>query len=168
MEKPHGRRGEVVTVPVHGLPRLMREGLKVFVVPPHLKGPRSFVVSRVSEGSGAGQLVSFEGVSSIAAAERLVGRQLLACEDDLPKDISLHDASAILGREVIDPALGELGIVEEVMVGPANDVWVIEGRRGELLLPVIDSVVSEVPSKGAITVNVPDGLGFESEGGESA
>ena len=40
------------------------------------------------------------------------------------------------------------------MVGPANDVWVIDvAGEGELLLPVIDQVVGEVPEKGAIPVN---------------
>lgn len=38
--KAHGKKGEVVTVPVHGLPSLMHEGLSVCVVPPRLKGPR--------------------------------------------------------------------------------------------------------------------------------
>ena len=47
------------------------------------------------------------------------------------------------------------------MRGPANDVWVVRGARGEILLPVIDDVVSAVPESGPIPVRVPAGLEWE-------
>ena len=52
-------------------------------------------------------------------------------------------------------------MIEEILSGPANDVWVVRGERGELLLPVIEQVVSDVPDEGAIEVRVPAGLGWE-------
>lgn len=155
--KAHGRRGEVVTVPVHGLPPLLHDGLEVSIVPPALKGPRSRVVNSVS-GDEGGMLVSLSGVDDLNSAERLVGRTLLAPWDDLPDGFELHDADALVGREVHDVRLGDLGHVTEVMRGPANDVWVVEGPHGEVLLPVIDEVVSSVPPAGAIQVSAPQGL----------
>ncbi|WP_242622205.1 16S rRNA processing protein RimM [Olsenella sp. Marseille-P4559] len=146
-----------MTVAVHGLPPLVREGLEVFVVPPRLKGPRSHVVASVSDGP-RGQLVSLSGVGGIEGADALRGRYLLARECDLPDDVALHDAEALLGREVEDERLGFLGTIGEVMVGPANDVWVIEGPFGEVLVPVVDEVVSEVPDNGPIAVRTPSGL----------
>lgn len=146
-----------MTVAVHGLPPLVREGLEVFVVPPRLKGPRSHVVTHVSEGAH-GQLVSLSGVTGIDAADGFRGRYLLAREQDLPDDVALHDAEALFGREVADESLGFLGTIEEVMVGPANDVWVVEGPFGEVLVPVVDDVVLEVPDTGVIRVRVPSGL----------
>lgn len=146
-----------MTVAVHGLPPLVREGLEVFVVPPRLKGPRSYVVTHVSEGAH-GQLVSLSGVTGINEADGLRGRYFLAREKDLPDDVALHDAEALFGREVTDECLGFLGTIEEVMVGPANDVWVIEGPFGEVLVPVVEDVVLEVPDTGAIRVCVPSGL----------
>ena len=59
--KTHGRKGEVVTVPVHGLPSLMRKGLEVAVVPPPLKGPRVRSVASADDGD-RGQLVRLAGV----------------------------------------------------------------------------------------------------------
>ena len=157
VEKSHGRTGEVVTVAVHGLPPLVREGLEVFVVPPRLKAPRSFMVTHVTEGA-RGQLVSLSGVTGIDQADGLRGRYLLAREKDLPDDVALHDAEALFGREVCDKSLGYLGTIEEVMVGPANDVWVVEGPFGEVLLPVVEDVVAGVPDDGPIAVCVPAGL----------
>ena len=101
MEKTHGKRGEVVTVPVHGLPPMLREGLEVFVVPPALKGPRSLMVREADLGR-SGQLVALEGVTGIGEAERLVGHALLARVDDLPEGFEAHDVDALLGREVVD------------------------------------------------------------------
>ena len=86
------------------------------------------------------------------------GRYLLARESNLPDDVALHDAEALFGREVSDQELGYLGTIAEVMVGPANDVWVIEGPFGEVLVPVVDQVVLALPEKGPISVHIPSGL----------
>ena len=161
--KAHGRRGEVVTVSVHGLPSLVREGLEVAVVPPELAGSRWHVVTSCGTDDRGGQLVALSGVGDIASAETLVGKFLLARRDDLPADLELHDPRALIGREVVDGRLGELGAIAEVMRGPANDVWVVRGPAGETLLPVVDEVVGEVPDQGPIVVRVPAGL--EPDGG---
>jgi 16S rRNA processing protein RimM len=157
VEKTHGKKGEVVTVPVHGLPPMLREGLEVFPVPPALKGPRSRIVREADEGR-TGQLVSLEGVDDINCAASLVGKVLLARIDDLPDDLAMHDVDALLDREVIDERHGSLGTLDEVMVGPANDVWVVRGAWGEVLIPVVDAVVLDVPAEGALRVRVPEGI----------
>ena len=56
---------------------------------------------------------------------------------------------------------GGSGVIEEVLSGPANDVWVVRGELGELLLPVVDQVVSSVPDDGPIEVCAPAGLTWE-------
>lgn len=143
-----------MTVPVHGLPLLIREGLKVAVVPPQLKGSRWHTVEEATDDGRAGQLVSFADVTTIDGAQGLVGRYVLASREDLPDDFELRNVELLVGRQVTDEALGLSGTIAEVMVGPANDVWVIDvAGEGELLLPVIDQVVGEVPEKGAIPVN---------------
>ena len=161
VQKAHGRSGEVVTVPVHGLPPLVRVGLDVAVVPPPLRGPRWHTVRSCSADGRSGALVALSGVDTIEAAERLVGRELLARVADLPDDLALHDADRLVGRTVTDELTGESGRLCEVMRGPANDVWVVRGERGELLLPVVADVVDEVPDEGPIPVRVPAGLSWE-------
>ena len=52
-----------------------------------------------------------------------------------------------------------LGTIVEIMSAPANDVWVVEGNRyGEVLIPVIEQVVLDLPDQGTISVRVMDGL----------
>lgn len=163
VEKPHGRFGEVVTQSVHGLPLLVREGLEVAVVPPELKGERWGRVLEVQADDRSGALVRLEGICELADAEALAGRFLLAREADLPADLALHDAERLCGREVAAQD-GSTGTIAEVMQGPANDVWVVRGEKGELLIPVIDSVVSEVAPTGPIQVVLPAGLDWEEAG----
>ncbi len=161
VEKTHGRFGEVVTVPVDGLPSLMRKGMTVALVPPPLKGSRWHEVESVESDDRAGSLVSFCDVRDLTGAEALVGTYVLAKAGDLPEDLCLHDPRALIGREVVDVDGRDLGSIQEVMTGPANDVWVIEGPFGELLLPVIDQVVKDAAEQGTITV---DATGFLGEG----
>ncbi|MBO7673452.1 MAG: 16S rRNA processing protein RimM [Atopobiaceae bacterium] len=157
IQKTHGRNGEVVAVPTHGLPLLLHEGLEVTVVPPELKGPRRHVVSRCVDAP-AGQLVAFADVRSLGEASRLVGKTVLARMADLPADVALHDVDALAGRMVRDVRHGPLGAIEEVLRGPANDVWVVRGRYGEVLVPVVEAMIREFDESGDILVDLPDGL----------
>lgn len=168
VQKAHGRRGEVVTVPVHGLPPLVREGLEVAVVPPALTGSRWHVIASCEGDDRAGQLVGLSGVSTIDEAEGLAGKVLLARVADLPEDLALHDPERLVGREVRDRASGVSAVIAEVMTGPANDVWVLRGALGEALVPVIDEVVSSVPDEGPVSVTLPAGLEWDGRGAADA
>ena len=152
-----------MTVPVHGLPPLLPEGMTVALVPPVLKGSRWHEVVSVSGSGGTGELVALSGSTDLGAAEELAGKVILARVEDLPASYELHDVDALIGREVSDASLGPLGTIDEVMVGVANDVWVIRGRFGEVLVPVVDEFVSEVPPAGPIVVRVPDGTVSDEE-----
>ena len=44
------------------------------------------------------------------------------------------------------------------MVGGGNDVWVVEGPYGEVLVPVVDAIVTNCPEDDVIDVDLPDGL----------
>lgn len=156
--KAHGSKGEVVAVSAGGLPPLLSEGMRVAVIPPALKGSRWHVVESV-ETSGAGQLVRLSGVDGIGEARAIAGKSILAAEADLPEDLAAHDPERLVGREVTDVRLGSLGTIVEVMLGPANDVWVVEGERGETLVPAVPEIVGEVTYGDApIEVSLPVGL----------
>ncbi len=127
------------------------------MVPPPLKGARSLVVDACSEGTPS-QLVSFVGVNTLDAADKISGRTLLARVCDLPADLAFVDRQSLLGRVVKDLRLGELGRIEEIMVGPVQDVWVVRGEHEEVLIPAVDAIVVELVETGDILVEVPRGL----------
>lgn len=158
MVRPHGTKGEVIVAELRGLPFYLHEGMEVALTPPSLARDRFCRVESVRE-SGDGALVAFSCAHSLHDAEDIAGTTVLARVCDL--DAGELDASVdeLLGRAVVDARFGDLGIIEEVMLAPANDVWVVDGPRyGEVLIPVIEQVVEAVPAEGPIPVRLMDGL----------
>ncbi len=158
MVRPHGKRGEVAVVPVRGLPLVVRRGLTVALTPPALERDRFCTVEDVSE-LGREVLVRFSGIDSMTDAEAIAGCYVLACDADL--DLGPLEASVeeLRGRPVVDARYGALGTVVDVLENPANDVWVVDGGPyGEVLIPVIDEVVEELPADGTISVRIMNGL----------
>lgn len=155
--KAHGIKGEVVVVPLHGLPFLLQPGMEVALTPPALDRDR-FVRVESLMPSGEGALVKFESVNNLSESEKLENTYVLAREDDI--ELGMFDVAIdnLLNREVCDLTRGFIGTITEVMEGPANDVWVVEGPFGEILLPVIEQVVVDVPDDGQISVSLLDGM----------
>ena len=153
----HGRKGDVLVAELRGLPFLLFEGMRVALIPPALKGDRFHIVETITEFSGSYR-VKFSGVDSLDSAERIVGDCVLAAADDIDLGPMDRTFAELIGREVIDERYGSIGTLTEIMETPANDVWVVVGSYGEVLLPVIDQVISSVPDEGPIEVHVLDGL----------
>lgn len=93
-------------------------------------------------------------------AEPLVGSELFIDEEfraDLPENRYYIDD--LVGCQVKCRKNGALGRLDEVMEMPANDVWVVHGEKGEILVPAIKSVVVDVQVEAkAILVELPEGL----------
>jgi 16S rRNA processing protein RimM len=63
-----------------------------------------------------------------------------------------------VGLEVATEDGQSLGRLHSVLATGANDVYVIRGDQGEILLPAISSVVREIRlSQGRIVVRLPEG-----------
>ena len=50
----------------------------------------------------------------------------------------------LIGLSVVTTAGEELGEITEIITTGSNDVFVVRGPRGELLIPAIDDVIQEV------------------------
>jgi 16S rRNA processing protein RimM len=137
--KTHGLNGEVSVIVTGDLPFDRLTGIEVWVVPP----PVVFRTSRIRgvRPGPKGPLFSLEGVDDISTADTLRGCILLARTEDVPEFEPEFDP---VGYSVIDGVRGLVGTVTDVIVTGANDVWVVEGPFGEVLIPVIDDVVDEI------------------------
>jgi 16S rRNA processing protein RimM len=150
--RTHGLKGEVSVAPAVDLPFLLPEGLEVRFVPPvvGMRGPAR--VESVRPGP-KGPLVKLSGIDDITSAEKLVGTTMVTRTEDDPF-VRPEEEPDPVGLTVVDEDRGELGVVEDVIVTGANDVWVVRGDRfGEVLLPVIGDVVLDV-DEGTRTVRV--------------
>lgn len=156
--RPHGTKGEVLVAPLRGLPLLLAESMQVHLTPPALNRERLSTVESISI-TPDGARVRFSCAHDLDAAESLSGCLVLASCDDFELGRLEAAVGDLLGRPVVDERFGDLGVISEVIETPANDVWALQGSsHGEILVPVIDDVIIELPDEGPISVRIMDGL----------
>lgn len=157
--KTHGLKGEVSVMVTDDLPFALLSGLEVWFVPPP-RGVRSGRIEGIRQGP-KGPLFKVSGIGDVGAAQFLVGAEIIARAEDVPSGWlnPPDDEDQPVGIGVTDTARGYLGEVTEVIVTGANDVWVVDGPLGEILLPVIDDVILDVDFDArTATVKALDGL----------
>lgn len=156
--KAHGIKGEVAVAPAADLPFVLPQGVEVWFVPPPA-GPRSGRVESVRRGP-KGPLVKVSGIDDLTTSARLVGCSLMVREADLPEGwADVEEEFDAVGMVVQDVERGYLGEVVETILTGANDVWVVHGPLGEVLLPVIDDVVVRIDEEeNLIVVRALEGL----------
>lgn len=155
--RPHGKQGEVVVQPLRGLPFLLEPGQEVALTPPALKRDRFCTVTSVSD-DGRQWRVQFSGIDDLGAAEAVQGCWVLAHEEDVALDGFETAWDDLMGRSVIDGRYGDLGKVTGVIETPANDVLQVEGPYGEVLIPLIEQALDEIPDEGPLASHIMDGL----------
>lgn len=104
--------------------------------------------------------VKLVGVDSREAAEALRGQSIEVPKSLLePLPVGQYYRFEIIGMQVYDARRGRLGEIRQVLTTGANDVYVVEGERGEVLLPAIDDVIKEVDiAGGRMTVDLMEGM----------
>lgn len=149
----HGIKGELRVMPLTDFPARFDAGAEVW-----LDGAPRRV--RRSRWQGKELIVWLEGVDTRDAAEALRGKELMA-----PSPTQLEEGvfyqHDIVGLQAVTPQGETLGRVSEVLATGSNDVYVVTGARGELLLPALEDVVHEIDvANGRIIVEVIEGLEF--------
>ncbi len=98
------------------------------------------------------------GSDSVAASGAAAGSGGAGSGGAAP--VSPNGTCDVLGCEVCDERYGVLGVVRETISTPANDVWVVEGRYGEVLVPVVgECVAGAVPDDARrLFTHVIDGI----------
>jgi 16S rRNA processing protein RimM len=158
--RTHGLKGEVSVTPVAGASFSSLAGLEMWFTPPSAEAGASRILS--ARQGPRGTLVTFDGIDSISAAQSVVGAEVLVRSDALPAgwfDEAEEPVADLEGYRVIDSVRGGIGRITETIVTGANDVWVVEGGYGEVLIPVIDDVVVSVDEASeTIEVKLLEGL----------
>ena len=113
-----------------------------------------------SRGTGNTVILKLEGIDDPAAARALVGQDLLAPLDgapSLPEGEYFH--YQLIDMQVFTEEGEDLGRITEIIVTGSNDVYVVSGPNGEVLLPAISQVILQVdPVRGVMTVRLMEGL----------
>ncbi len=90
-------------------------------------------------------VAKLEGVADRTAAEKLKGRLIAVPRAALPEqEENEYYWSDLIGLPVHNLQGEMLGVVDSLLETGANDVLVVQGGHGELLIPFIGSVVQDV------------------------
>jgi len=151
--RPHGVRGELRLALLTDYP----ERLPLHPVFYLGDDEKPYRVERVRLQQGAA-LVKLAGCDDRDAAEALRGQWVqIPIEDAVPLEEGEYYTFQLIGIEVVTDHGESLGRVVEVLETGANDVYVVHGPRGEVLLPAIEDVVREldVPARRMVVSPLP-------------
>ncbi|MFO7549061.1 MAG: ribosome maturation factor RimM [Acidimicrobiia bacterium] len=151
--RPHGLAGEVAVWSESDDPERFRPGSELRA------GDEELVVasSRIEEGR---LFIRFEGVSDRPGVELLRGT-LLTVEAEARRELDEDEfwPDELVGMAVRTVAGTPVGVVVDVVEGPAQDRLVIEAASGRVEIPFVRALVPEVSRDGRqIVVDPPHGL----------
>ncbi|GJM43821.1 MAG: ribosome maturation factor RimM [Gemmatimonadota bacterium] len=154
---PHGIRGEIMGRLVGVEPEVLRNLEPLWL---RLEGSETIPVQVVSIRPKKKSWILAIGLADRTEAERHRGAELVARRSDLPEpDPGEWYVADLVGLSVITEGGEELGNLDEVLQLPANDVAVVTGARGEVLVPLLEHVVMDVDQEARrMTVRLPVGL----------
>jgi 16S rRNA processing protein RimM len=118
--------------------------------------------TRIERASRDGDKVrlAISGIESREMAGELRGEWVLARESELPRmPEGEFYRFQLLGLRVVSTEGQELGTIEDVFSTPENDVYVVRGELGEVLIPAVEDVVAGIDlGERVVTVEVIPGL----------
>jgi len=154
----HGIRGTVKVHLFSGDDSTLR-AVKELVLR-HGDGRQQTLTVVALQGHGRKTLLSLKGYGSINDVLPLVGGDLMARRDQLPEtDEGEYYWVDLIGLRVVTDDGAELGTLREIIETGSNDVYVVQGREKEYLIPALADVVSSIDLEaGTMTVTPLDGL----------
>jgi 16S rRNA processing protein RimM len=150
---PRGVRGELKVEPLTDFPERFAPGQVIW-----LGGLRREVEGSRQQRSHL--LLKLAGVDSAEQAAALRGELLEVPQEELHAlGEGQYYRFQLQGMAVYDTAGQALGTIVDILSTGANDVYVVRGPRGELLLPAIEEVVKEVNAEGGrMVVELMEGM----------
>lgn len=154
--KPHGVRGEVRVEVMTDVPERFTWLETVYLGE---DPPQSIGVESVRFHKNFA-LVKFEGYDTREAAVSLRAQLLQVPEDEsIPLEEGEYFLYQLVGLAVYSDEGEHLGELVEVLETKANNVFVINGPRGEVLLPDTEEVVQDIDfENGRMEVHLLPGL----------
>jgi 16S rRNA processing protein RimM len=93
-------------------------------------------------------ILQLKGIETIEKIQPLIGKEILISKEALPKlEEGEYYWFEILGMLVKTKEGKSIGRVKQIFPTGAHDVYVIEGKRGEIFLPATDEVIRGVDTK---------------------
>ncbi len=144
--KPHGVKGKVKVEYYGGDLRGLSFYREIFIEDEKGRSQAYEVLEAVPQPPRL--ILRLKGIEKIEEAEPLKGREIFVKREAL---LGLGEGEYywvdILGIEVETREGKRIGKVREIFPTGANDVYVVEGKRGEILLPATEEVIQSIDIK---------------------
>lgn len=147
----HGIKGEVKITPWADSADFLKKFKTLYID----SRPVKVISSRVH---GSFLIAKLEGVEDINAAMALKNKVVFIDRDDAKLPKGSFFIADIIGANVVSDEGEELGVLDDVMELPSNNVYVVKGER-EILIPAVpEFILSVKPDEGIITVHLIEGM----------
>ncbi len=155
--RPHGLRGEVRVRLETDFPERFEHLREAYLVQ---AGRVEVIEITGRRPHKEGLLLTIHGIGDLEAAEGLRGAEIAVSRDAVvPLEEGAFYVFEIVGLRVRTEEGRLLGTVAEVLRAPGNDVYVVRGEEGEVLLPATREVVRRIhPASGEMVVALLPGL----------
>jgi 16S rRNA processing protein RimM len=156
--KAFGIRGEVIVVPMTDAPDRFSSIRRVFIgrEPASVKEAR---IDRVAVGS-RGVKVKFELTDDRTAAEGMVGHLLFVrARDRIRPEHGAYFVHDLIGLSVVEQDGAVVGTLRDVLHLPAHDVYVVDAKGREVMIPAVKEFVRDVDLDAkTMTVRLIEGM----------
>lgn len=153
----HGLAGTVVFSHFAGSNNWLKKGDALFIE----LNKGSYIPYFVEHEKAANEeeyLLGFEEVDTVEAAKKLVGKHVYVKEDLLKKEAQ-NSPLLWIGFNIVDTALGSVGIIEDVFQIGHQWLAKITYQEREVLIPLIEQMLIEVSVRNKfIRMDLPEGL----------
>ena len=156
--RPHGIRGQVVVNPeTDFVEERYTAGATLWTRSSRGEEQLTIASARVQNGR---PVIGFEGCATVEDAERLAGLELRVPEETLtPLDAGTYYHHQLVGCEVATADGRRVGDVARVDGGSAGSLLVVNGARGEILIPLAADICVDIDiARRQIRIAPPDGL----------
>lgn len=156
--RPHGLRGDVVVHPeTDFIEARFQPGASFWTR--SAAGDEQLTI-RTARVQGGRPVVGFERVSSVEQAEALVGRELRVPEETLqPLGEGMYYLHQLEGCRVVTRGGEEIGLVRKVEGGIGGSRLVVDGERGEILIPLASEICVDIDvAAKRVVIEPPEGL----------
>jgi 16S rRNA processing protein RimM len=141
VQRPHGVRGELRMEILTDFPEQLSR-LRTLYLGEHQQ-PHPLEGVRLHHNIA---LIKLSGIDDRSEADEMRGLLVyVAIEDAVPLEEHEYYEYALEGLEVVTDEGEHLGEIVELFTAPgANDIFIVHGPRGELLIPVTEEIVVSV------------------------
>ena len=160
----HGREGEIRVRPISNVPSRFDEGNELLLSPDGITADGRtlrIVSSRSTITKGKEErILLLRGFRDRDQALELIGEWLYVKQSEVPAaEEGEYFHYQLLGLKVRTVDGDDLGELSEILETGSNDVYIVVGSEGEILVPAVSQFVCEIDiDAGVMVVDLPEGL----------